>query len=129
MSAVSGSSFEAPHSAQTWSQKGYQVLFAHCEVTCQNNLQDMQIPPETVNELRHFSIIARMLVNLVNMAYLCLSSGFGSRCLLLGCFWHLKGLKYMYCTYKNMMLRSCIFKGGGETPMPKRRGLFASLTC
>jgi hypothetical protein len=43
--------------------------------------------------LRHFSIIARTLVNsceftvnLLNLAYLCLSSGFGSRCLLLLCF-------------------------------------------
>ena len=121
MSAASRSSFEAPHSAQTWRQKGHRVLLVCCKATCQKNLQDTQIQPKTVNGLRRFSIIAKtpvnsheFTVNLVNLAYLCLSGGFGSRCLLLGCFWHLKGLNYMYCTYKNIMLGS---------PGPKEEGL------
>ena len=63
MSAASGSSFEAPCSAQTWCQKRYRVPLAHRKATCQNFLQDTHIPPKTVNRLRHFGIIARTLVN------------------------------------------------------------------
>jgi hypothetical protein len=123
-------SFEAPCGLQIWRQQRF--LSAVSALLC--NVPNFFIrsvnTPETVRP-RRFGITAKtpvnsreFTVNLVNLTYLSLSGGFGSWCLLLGCFWQLKELKCMHCTCENIMLRSCIFlRKGRDLLAQKEEGM------